>query len=144
MDPSPSYMRQVDVTNYRSTARYPNCASTGHIRINCPSIILICANCTLEHNVFFRGCPVYKFELEHACLRFKHGLTLKDAKQEALLSGFQQVSLSQCISINDPQTTISTTFPPATSHPISSTHASSYPTTLVSCTITSCIVIYLP
>ena len=85
---------------YRSTARCPLCFSPGHTRINSPSTIHICANCTQEHNIFFRGCTVYKFESEVAALRFKHGLTLEEARQEPHLCGFQQVPLSQRISIN--------------------------------------------
>ena len=88
----------------RSTARCPLCALPGHTHTNYPSTIHICANCTQEHNVFFRGCSVYKFKSEIAALGFKHDLTLKEAKQEARLCGFQQVLLSQCISINTPQT----------------------------------------
>ena len=103
-----------------------------------PSTIHICANCTQEHNVFFRGCPVYKFESEVAALHFKHGLTLKEARQEARLNGFQQVPLSQRISINTPQTTTNTDSHPTTSHP-SSTHITSSPIPVVpsSSTITS-------
>ena len=58
----------------RSTARCPLCASPGHTCTNCPSTIHICANCTHHHNVFFQGCPVYKFESEVAALRFKYDL----------------------------------------------------------------------
>ena len=53
------------------------CGSPSHTQTNCPSTIRISANCTQEHNVFFRGCPVYKFESEVASLHFKHCLTLK-------------------------------------------------------------------
>ena len=53
---------------------------------NCRSTKYICANYTREHNVFFLDCPVYKFELEFAALRFKHGQTLTEATQEARLS----------------------------------------------------------
>ena len=61
---------------------------------NYPSTKCICANCTQQQNVFFRGYPIYKFELEVAALYFKHGLTLKEARQEARLSGFQQIPFS--------------------------------------------------
>ena len=44
-------------------------------------------------------------------------LTLKETRQEARFCGFQQVPLSQCISINTPQTTTNTDSPPITSHP---------------------------
>ena len=98
----------------RSTARCPLCASSGHTCTNCPTIN-ICANCTQEYNVFFRGCSVYKFESEVAALRFKRGLTLKEARQETHLCCFQQVSFSQYISINTPQTTTNTDSPPTTS-----------------------------
>ena len=85
-----------------------------------------------EHNVFFRGCSVYKFESEVAALGFKHDLTLKEARQEAHRCGFQQIPLSQHISINTPQTTTNTDSPPTTtSHPSSSTHTPSSSTPLV-------------
>ena len=72
--------------------------SPGSAQMNCPSTIRICANCTQKHNVFFRGCPVYKFESEVAALRFKRDPTLK----EACLSGFQQVPLSLSASKSTP------------------------------------------
>ena len=116
---------------YLSTAHCPLCVSLGHICTNCPLTKHICANSSQEHNVLFRGCPIYKFELNVAALHFKLDLTLKEARQEARLCGFQQIPLSQHISINTPQTTPNTTFPPTTSHPSSSTHTSSFPTPLV-------------
>ena len=122
----------------RSTARCSLCASPGHTHTNCPSTIHVCANSTQEHNVF-RGCSIYKFESEVAALCFKHGFTLKEASLKVRLCGFQQVPLSQRISINTPQTTTNTDSPPTTSYPPSSTHTASSPTPLVpsSSTITS-------
>ena len=71
--------------------------------------------CTQEHKVFFQGCFVYKFESGAAVLCLKHGLTLKEARQEACLCGFQQVPFSQHIFINKPQTTTNTdSLPPPT------------------------------
>ena len=72
---------------------------------------------TASYNImFFWGCPVNKFESVVAALHFKHGLTLKETRQEAHLRGFKQVPL----------------FPSSTtSHPPSPSHTSSFPTHLV-------------
>ena len=96
-------------------------------------------NCIQKHIVFFRGCSVYKFESEVTALPFKHGLTLKETRQEARLCSFQQIPLSQRIFINTPQTTTNTDSPLTKSHPSSSTHITSSSTPLFpsSSTITS-------
>ena len=60
----------------------------------------------------------------------KHGLSLKEARQETRLSGFQQIRLSQHISTNTPCITSCSTFPSTTSYP-SSIHTSSSLTPLV-------------
>nr|XP_027238655.1 uncharacterized protein LOC113829645 [Penaeus vannamei] len=67
----------------RSTARCPLCAQPGHELANCPAQSRTCANCGGPHNVFYSGCTAYKFESELANLRFKLGLTLREARQEA-------------------------------------------------------------
>ena len=46
----------------RSKARCPLCAQPGHTRSNCSAQSRTCANCGGPHNVFYRGCPTYKFE----------------------------------------------------------------------------------
>ena len=69
------------------------CSSLDHTRTKYPSIKCICANCTHEHNVFFRGCPVYKFESDVVVFRLKNGFTHKETRQEIRLIGFQHVSL---------------------------------------------------
>ena len=92
----------------RSAARCPLCAMTSHDRSKCSSQIRTCANCTGQHNVFYRGCPTYKFEAEVAALRFKHGLTLKEARTEARRQGFSSQPLSRLLS--------NQAFPTTTSH----------------------------
>ena len=88
--------------------------------------------------------PSTNLNTEVAAFRFKRDPTLKEARQEACLGGFQQVPLSQRISINIPRTTSITIFPSTTSYP-PSTHTSSSPTPLVpsSSTITSSTTITL-
>ncbi|XP_066948599.1 salivary glue protein Sgs-3-like [Macrobrachium rosenbergii] len=49
----------------------------------------------LANNVFCCDCPVFKFESEVAALCFKHGLTLKEAIEEAYCLGFTTVTLAQ-------------------------------------------------
>ena len=67
----------------RSTDRCPICAQPGHNRSNCSAQTRTCANCGGPHNVFYRGCPTYKFESEVATFRYKNGLILREARQEA-------------------------------------------------------------
>ena len=62
----------------------------------------IFANSTQEHNVFFRGSHIYKFESEIATIHFKPRLTLKEARQEARHSGFQQIPHCRPIFPNTP------------------------------------------
>ena len=72
--------------------------------------------------VFFRGCPVYKFESEVAALRFK------EARQLLLLPADSSLSASQ-LKPHRPRLTLDS--PPTTSHPSSSTHTAFSSTPLV-------------
>lgn len=45
---------------------------------NCVHVPVVAAN-----NVFYRSCSAYKFESEVAAFRYKLGLTLQEARQEA-------------------------------------------------------------
>ena len=67
----------------RSHPCCPLCAQTGHTRDDCSSTKKACANCGGDHSVLYRGCPVYRFEAEVAQIRVTHGLTLREARQEA-------------------------------------------------------------
>ncbi len=67
--------------------RCPLCAQTGHSRNDCNATTYTCANCSGKHSVFYRGCLTYKFETEVAYIRYKHGLTLREARQEARALG---------------------------------------------------------
>ena len=66
-------------------------ASPGHTHTHCSSTIRTYANCTQEHNVFFRASLVYKFESKVDALRIKHSPTVNEARQEVHLNGFKQV-----------------------------------------------------
>ena len=72
----------------RSHARCSQCGLPSHGRADCPAPTRTCANCSGPHNVFYRGCPTYKFEKEVATIRLRQGLTLREAKQVARRQGF--------------------------------------------------------
>ncbi|XP_069993144.1 uncharacterized protein [Penaeus vannamei] len=61
----------------RTTARYPLRAQPSHNRSDYSAQSCTCANCGGPHNVFYRGCPTYKFESEVAALRYRLGLCVK-------------------------------------------------------------------
>lgn len=61
-------------------------AVTTHI--STVQIISVSTNCGDEHNLFYKGCIVYKFESDIALLLFIHGLTLKEARIKASRFGF--------------------------------------------------------
>lgn len=82
----------------RSSPRCPLCAKSDHTRLDCQAQTRNCANCSGPHNVFYKGCPTYKFEAEVAVIRHTHGLPLRAARAEARRQGFKPIPTSRLIS----------------------------------------------
>ncbi|MPC19427.1 hypothetical protein E2C01_012341 [Portunus trituberculatus] len=81
-------------------------AANIHNHSECTFQIRTCANCAGQHDVFHHGYPIYRFEAEIVALRFKQGLTLKEARIETRRLGFSPQPATQFFN-KTPSTTTS-------------------------------------